>query len=98
MLLAAGKVFGLHSGDGRQLWALTPPASAAVSHAALWRTSHDAARAPEILLLGEGEGRGFYATVNAHTGKELSRAALPFRPAQVRLLTCRCQLLRSLQP
>jgi hypothetical protein len=80
-----GKVFGLHSGDGRQLWALTAAPGGGASHVALWRTSHDAGRAPEVLLLGSSEGSGgFYATVNAHTGAELSRGTLPFKPAQVR--------------
>ena len=57
----------------------------AASHVALWRTSHDAASAPEVLLLGNTPARaGFYMTVNAHTGAQLTAGELPFEVAQVR--------------
>ena len=43
------------------------------------RTSHDAASAPEVLLLGNDAPAktGFYMTLNAHTGAQLSAGELP---------------------
>lgn len=82
----AGKVFGLHSGDGHLLWSLSFPADRRPSRLALWRTSHDAASAPEVLLLGNlPSGDAFYTTLNAHSGAVTSSGDLPFRMDQVRL-------------
>jgi hypothetical protein len=78
-------VFGLHSGDGRLLWSLACPPGRRPSHIALWRTSHDAATAPEVLLLGnlqDGPG-AFYSSVDAHRGAETAAGDLPLRLAQV---------------
>jgi len=42
--LRAGKLFGLHSGDGAVLWSLRFPAGAAPARVLPWRTSHDTAQ------------------------------------------------------
>ena len=85
--LAAGKVFGLHSGDGHVLWSRGFGADRRPMHLAHWRTSHDAAAAPEVLLLGSvpSAGRAFFVTLNAHTGAETGSGELPFEVAQVGL-------------
>lgn len=83
--LHAGKVFGVHSGDGHVLWSRALGGGRRPTHLALWRTSHDAAAAPEVLLLGNvpSSGAAFFATLNAHTGAETSSGQLPFKVAQV---------------
>ncbi len=82
---AAGKVFGLHSGDGHVLWSRSFGADRRPTHLARWRTSHDAAAAPEVLLLGNvpSGGSSFFVTLNAHTGAETGSGELPFEVAQV---------------
>ena len=42
----AGKLFGLHSGDGHQLWSLGFAAGAAPERVLPWRTSHDTSQVP----------------------------------------------------
>ena len=44
----AGKLLGLHSGDGRVLWGLALDPSCPPTHLKLWRTSHDAVHAPQV--------------------------------------------------
>lgn len=42
----AGKLFGLHSGDGHQLWSLGFEPGAAPERVLPWRTSHDTSQVP----------------------------------------------------
>ncbi len=44
----AGKLFGLHSGDGHQLWSLGFAAGEAPERALPWRTSHDTSQVPDV--------------------------------------------------
>lgn len=82
----AGRVFGLHSGDGRQLWSLSYPPTVRLAHAALWRASHDAATPPQVLLLGSTQdGRTFYSVLDAHHGVQTSEGTLPYPVTQVGL-------------
>ena len=83
---AAGRVFGLHSGDGRQLWSLSYPPTVRLAHAALWRTSHDTATPPQVLLLGSTQdGHTFYSVLDAHHGVPTSEGTLPYPVSQVGL-------------
>lgn len=85
-------MFGLHSGEGHVLWSRTFGLGRRPTHIAQWRTSHDAAAAPEVLLLGNDPcgGASFYTTLNTHTGAETSSGELPFEVAQVRDLNRKC--------
>lgn len=42
----AGKLFGLHSGDGHQLWSLGFAAGKTPERVLPWRTSHDTSQVP----------------------------------------------------
>ena len=60
-----------------------------LKHAAVWRTSHDTARPPEVLLLGANqEGGTFYSIVDVHHGNETSSGTLPYNVTQVGDLCC----------
>jgi len=83
MPLIAGKLFGLHSGDGHVMWSLTYPPSQAPQHIFPWRSSHDIQRAPELIALHSSDSASSYSVVDAHTGRELSSAALSFSVSQV---------------
>lgn len=83
MFLIAGKLFGLHSGDGHVMWSLTYPQSQAPQHIFPWRSSHDIQRAPELIALHSSDSASSYSVVDAHTGQELSSAALSFSVSQV---------------
>ncbi len=83
-MCAAGRVFGVHSGDGRQLWSLSYSPTVRLAHAALWRTSHDAATPPQVLLLGSTQdGHTFYSVLDAHHGVQTSEGTLPYPVTQV---------------
>ena len=139
-------MFGLHSGDGHQLWSMSYPPTVRMApiqissaqlpqmlsrewqaqhsccqrlrsglcdpcparisqdsaamrscwrmqvrlkHAAVWRTSHDTATPPEVLLLGATqEGGTFYSVVDVHHGNETSSGTLPYNVTQVGDLCC----------
>lgn len=95
MLLIAGKLFGLHSGDGHVMWSLTYPSSQAPQHIFPWRSSHDIQRAPELIALHSSDSASSYSVVDAHTGQELSSAALSFPVSQVCLGAQELTLCRS---
>ncbi len=53
-------------------------------HAAMWRTSHDTATPPEVILLGSNaEGGGCFSILDAHHGVETSSGTLPYPMTQV---------------
>ncbi len=81
-----GKVFGLHSGDGRVLWSLTFPPASAPTRLALWQTSHDPKHAPQVALFGAaGVGGSIpFAVVDAHAGSLLVSEAIDFPAVRVR--------------
>ncbi|DBB10485.1 TPA: hypothetical protein ACH3X3_002026 [Trebouxia sp. C0006] len=83
LLSRSGKLFGLHSGDGHVMWSLTYPPSQAPQHIFPWRSSHDIQRAPELIALHSSDSASSYSVVDAHTGQELSSAALSFPVSQV---------------
>ncbi len=83
LLFIAGKMFGLHSGDGHVMWSLTYPLSQAPQHIFPWRSSHDIQRAPELIALHSSDSASSYSVVDAHTGQELGSAALSFPVSQV---------------
>lgn len=59
-----------------------------MAHAGLWRTSHDTARAPEVILLGHAEGGGtYYSVLDAHSGNQTASGTLPYSVTQVGPLT-----------
>ena len=83
VLLIAGKLFGLHSGDGHVMWSLTYPQNQAPQHIFPWRSSHDIQRAPQLIALHSSDSASSYSVVDAHTGQELGSAALSFPVSQV---------------
>lgn len=83
VLFIAGKLFGLHSGDGHVMWSLTYPQSQAPQHIFPWRSSHDIQRSPELIALHSSDSSSSYSVVDAHNGQELSSAALSFPVSQV---------------
>ena len=85
-MCAAGRAFGLHSGDGRQLWSLSYPPTVRLAHAALWRTSHDTSTPPQVLLLGSTQDdHTFFSVLDAHHGLQTSEGILPYPVTQVGL-------------
>ncbi|KAK9804018.1 hypothetical protein WJX73_002264 [Symbiochloris irregularis] len=83
VLSTMGRLLALHSGDGRVLWSTAFDPTCLPTHLKLWRTSHDAVHAPEVIVLGNGQKGACYVTVDAHTGKAITGAALPFHISQV---------------
>ena len=54
--------------------------------AALWRTTHDAATPPQVVLLGATQdGHTFYSILDAHHGVQTSEGTLPYPVTQVGL-------------
>jgi len=78
----AGKLFGLHAGDGRLLWtssaALGPPEAGSRKYLLEWRRFHDLTHAPELAVLVAGPGASVLHVVNAHTGEQLQEQELPY--------------------
>lgn len=77
VLTRVGKVFALHSGDGRVLWARAYPRARAPQLLRSWRTFHDITHAPQVLLLHTGGPDAFASVLDGHTGEELSNTPLP---------------------
>lgn len=85
VLTAPGKVFGLHSGDGRILWASNTAAALPDSRTGdsrqylkLWRRFHDLTHAPQVALLSTGVQQSSVHVLNAHTGQQLKSTELPY--------------------
>lgn len=83
--VAAGKLFGLHSGDGRILWSAALDRSQNLSRLFLSASSHDTQHAPQVLLLGSNPAGGSYLVVNAHSGQAVDQGIFPGRVDKVRL-------------
>ncbi|KAK9825151.1 hypothetical protein WJX81_005905 [Elliptochloris bilobata] len=85
LLSESGKLFGLHSGDGHQLWSLGFAGGAAPERVLPWRTSHDTSQAPQVLLLGNSAGgrHAFYSVVDAHAGRQVAQGAVDLPVSQV---------------
>ena len=88
----AGKLFGLHTGDGHTMWSLTFNPSTPPQHIFTWRVSHDIQHAPEILVLYSGQSSSSYSIVNAHTGQEVKTGSLAHPVQQVACDTVCLQL------
>jgi outer membrane protein assembly factor BamB len=82
VLTAPGKLYGLHSGDGRILWASSASTAAASSsskqHLKLWRRFHDLTHAPQVVVLTAGQQQSELQVFNAHTGQQLQQAELQY--------------------
>jgi hypothetical protein len=90
VLTGPGKVFGLHSGDGRILWAsnaaaLPPAASSSSSSSSsskqylrVWRRFHDLTHAPQVVVLTAGQQQSGAHVLNAHTGQQLQHIELAY--------------------
>lgn len=83
MSTCAGKLLGLHSGDGHVMWSLAFPEGQIPHQMFLWRSSHDLQKAPELLTLHSSEATSFYSVVDAHTGREVSSGTVGFPVSQV---------------
>jgi hypothetical protein len=106
LLTASGKVFGLHSGDGRILWTSTAPAAAAASssstkqHLRVWRRFHDLTHAPQLAVISTGGEGGSCSllVLNGHTGEVLQEQQLPYAATKVSAwaVLCTCVLCYTL--
>lgn len=83
--MLAGKMLGLHSGDGHVMWSLTFQPGQAPQQMFSWRSWHDLQKAPELLALHSSNTTSSYSTVDAHTGSELSSGTVSFPVSQVKL-------------
>ena len=84
--MLAGKLLGLHSGDGHVMWTLNFPQGQAPQRMFPWRSSHDLQKAPELLTLQSSESSSTYSVVDAHTGAELGSGSVNFPVTQVSFL------------
>ncbi len=82
-IVHAGKLLGLHSGDGHVMWSLSYPHDEAPQQIFSWRSSHDLQRAPELVALHTSASASLYSIVNAHTGKEVGSGEIEFPVSQV---------------
>lgn len=85
MLTGPGKLFGLHSGDGRILWSSTIAAAGSSGsdggsnqHLRLWRRFHDLTHAPQVVVLTTAAATADVHVVNAHSGQQLQHEQLPY--------------------
>jgi hypothetical protein len=89
VLTGPGKLFGLHSGDGRILWASTIAAAGSnggssgskggsKQYLRLWRRFHDLTHAPQVVVLTTEEASCDVHVMNAHTGQQLQHEQLPY--------------------
>lgn len=83
VLSRAGKLSGLHSGDGHVMWSLTYPRHQVPQHILPWRSFHDLQRAPELLTMHSAAAFSSYSIVNAHSGRELGSGDISFPVIQV---------------
>lgn len=99
LLTASGKVFGLHSGDGRILWThtLRPPRTTGSSSSAssgsshypqqylrVWRRFHDLTHAPQLSVITAGGDESSVQVLNGHTGELLEHIQLSYGVEKVR--------------
>ena len=82
-MVAAGKVFGLHSGDGHVMWSQSYGQHQAPQHIFSWRSLHDVQHAPELLAIHSSRNSNFYSILNAHTGAEVASGKLQHPVSQV---------------
>lgn len=80
---SAGKMLGLHNGNGHVMWSLAFPQGQAPQQLFLWRSSHDLQKAPQVLALHSSETTSSYSVVDAHTGKEVSSGTVDIAVFQV---------------
>lgn len=73
---AAGKVFGLHSGDGRILWSMSLDGPAPYTRMFVSASSHDPHHSPQVLLLGFTAQQGAYLVLDAHSGQSIDQGQL----------------------
>ena len=85
MMHRAGKLFGLHSGNGHPLWALKLPVEHKPQQILPWRTMHDVQHAPEIVALHTHGSASGFTVINAHTGDVVSSHEFDSSVDQVRL-------------
>ncbi|KAL3141461.1 hypothetical protein ABBQ32_005026 [Trebouxia sp. C0010 RCD-2024] len=83
VLSRAGKMLGLHNGNGHVMWSLAFPQGQAPQQLFLWRSSHDLQKAPQVLALHSSETTSSYSVVDAHTGKEVSSGTVDIAVFQV---------------
>lgn len=76
-LECTGKLFALHSGNGKLIWTLSLDKDIPITSLLLGVSSHDPSHAPIVLLLGSTAGRGISVAVNGHTGEVLDTNSLP---------------------
>lgn len=79
----AGKLFGLHSGDGHVMWSQSHGHKSAPQQIFFWRSQHDVQHAPELLALQSSQDQASFSIINAHTGAELSSGLLQHPVSQV---------------
>jgi len=72
-----GKLFALHSGNGKLVWTLSLDKDIPITSLLLGVSSHDPSHAPIVLLLGSTAGKGISMAVNGHTGEVLEVNSLP---------------------
>lgn len=88
LLTARGKLFAMHSGDGRLLWTSSAPAALAGSapqrQLLPWRRFHDLTHAPQLLLLSPGQSDTAALVIDGHTGALIEEVTLPYQVDKVR--------------
>ena len=67
-LRAAGKLLGLHSGDGRVLWSLNLDMPTAQAQLLPWQLPRNASRAPQVAVLAMAASGAAWVAVDAHSG------------------------------
>lgn len=72
-----GKLYALHSGDGRILWSVTLDRDVPVGQLFLSASSHDHHQSPQVLLIGTSPQKSIQLTLNAHTGQVLEQKQIP---------------------
>uniref|UniRef100_A0A7S3BQ89 ER membrane protein complex subunit 1 n=1 Tax=Prasinoderma singulare TaxID=676789 RepID=A0A7S3BQ89_9VIRI len=81
VLTSAGKVFGLHSGDGRELWSVYlgtgASGSAALRTVLVWREQVGEADDTELLALGSSGDSTRALWIRASDGEVIAEATLP---------------------
>lgn len=89
LLAATGKVYALHNGDGRLLWARAPGAGEAAPTAALlWRQPLHHTAQPLLLLISadQSAGRTDLRWLNQYTGAPVGKASVNLAASRVERL------------